>query len=146
MIASVLVVCEGNICRSPMGAELLRQRLPSAHVGSAGIGALVGHPADPHAQDVMRSNGFDISTHRAAQLGAANCREAELILVMQASQKRHLEERYPSARGRIFQLGHFSKFEVPDPYRKGRTHFERCFELVDKGVADWVERIESARI
>jgi protein-tyrosine phosphatase len=145
MIASILVVCEGNICRSPMGEIIFRTRLPGVQVWSAGIGALVGSPPAPHAREVMCEHGFDISSHRAQQLSEMDCKRAELILVMEHNQKRHLERRFPYTKGRVYQLGHFGKFDVPDPYRKARTHFEQCFELLDRGAADWVERIGSSR-
>jgi protein-tyrosine phosphatase len=145
MITSMIVVCEGNICRSPMGAEIIQSRLPDVQVWSAGIGALVGSPAAPYADEVMRANGLDISAHRARQLGMADCTRAELILVMEHEQKRYLEQRYRFTKGRVYRFGHFGKFDVPDPYRKGRENFERCFELLDRGASDWVERIQSAR-
>ena len=50
MFSSILVVCTGNICRSPMGERLLRQQLPGKQVSSAGIFGLEGHPADAVAQ------------------------------------------------------------------------------------------------
>ena len=52
MFDSVLVVCTGNICRSPMGERILQSLLPEKIIKSAGVGALVGHPADPLALQV----------------------------------------------------------------------------------------------
>ena len=49
---SILVVCTGNICRSPIGERLLRKRLPGVKVKSAGVHGLVKHPADATAADV----------------------------------------------------------------------------------------------
>lgn len=68
MIKTVLVVCVGNICRSPMAEGLLKRALPEANVASAGLGALVGQPADPYAVALMSGLGLDISGHRARQL------------------------------------------------------------------------------
>ncbi|GAB5099616.1 MULTISPECIES: low molecular weight protein-tyrosine-phosphatase [unclassified Caballeronia] len=145
MIDSVLLVCEGNICRSPMAAGWLQSKVPSLEVWSAGISALAGQPADPYAQGVMKDHGIDISSHRGAQLSGFDCKRAELILVMQEQQKRYLEKRYPFVKGRVFRLGQFSNFEVPDPYRKERNVFEDCFDLIERGLSDWVGRIESTR-
>lgn len=79
------------------------------------------------------------------QLSATDCTRADLILVMEREQKERLEQRYPFVKGRVYRVGHFSEFDVQDLYRKDRTYFEQCFKLLDQGVADWVERIESAR-
>lgn len=97
MFASVLIVCEGNICRSPMAAGIFSLRLPAVRVWSAGIGALIGSPPASFANQVMRMNGIDISTHRARQLTVADCREAELILVMDEAQKSYFHERHKGA-------------------------------------------------
>ena len=57
MFKSILVVCTGNICRSPIGERLLRQHLPDRHIASAGIYGLEGCPADDSAQDVPGGMG-----------------------------------------------------------------------------------------
>src|SRR5690606_19571912 len=105
MIQSILVVCIGNICRSPMAEGLLKQRLPEKHIYSAGLGALVGHPADPLAIELMQQQGVDISDHRAQQINAQLVNQADLVLVMDLEQKRHVEKHYPASRGKVFRLG-----------------------------------------
>ena len=67
MVRYLLVVCVGNICRSPMAAAMLKHQLgeqTDVTVGSAGLGALVGYPADDHAIALMQERGLDISDHR----------------------------------------------------------------------------------
>jgi len=90
MMESILIVCEGNICRSPMAEAMLRQAMPGRRVASAGLNALVGMPAAPYAQEVMRMRGFDVSTHRAQQIGRSLCTDADLILVMDRRQRASL--------------------------------------------------------
>ena len=69
MFKTILVVCSGNICRSPIGEGLLRDRLRGkVTVSSAGCTALVGHPADPLAVEVAAEHNCDISAHRARQI------------------------------------------------------------------------------
>ena len=66
MIRHILVVCVGNICRSPMAEALLRDALREQQdiiVESAGLGALVDHPASEYAVTLMRERGLDISRH-----------------------------------------------------------------------------------
>ncbi len=140
MFSRILTVCIGNICRSPMAEALLKDRLAKrgvrATVESAGVGALVGHPADPQAVALMQERGLDITAHRGRQLTPDMIRAFELILVMEADQQRAVEGILPSARGRVHRIGRWGNFDVPDPYRKDREAFERALALIDRGLDD----------
>lgn len=142
MFKSVLMVCVGNICRSPMAAgELsvrLRVRAPGVLVESAGLRALVGRPAEPMAQELMLARGFDLSSHRARQLTTELLRRFELVLVMEAAQRHAVEGLLPGARGRIHPIGRWGGFDVPDPYRRDRSAYERALELIARGVERYV--------
>src|SRR6188768_1165979 len=105
MRASLLVVCHANLCRSPMAAALLAQRMPEWQVLPAGIPAPDRVPADPRACDALRAYGLDLAAHRARLLDAALCAQAALVLVMEHAQRRYIEQRFPFARGRVFSLG-----------------------------------------
>jgi protein-tyrosine phosphatase len=143
LIKSILVVCVGNICRSPMAAALLAQQLPELECRSAGIGALIGQPAARFSIELMQQSDIDISAHRAQQLQEWQCDAADLILVMDGEQKQHIEKQYPTTRGKLFKLGQFSQFDVFDPYRRSRDDYQNCLCLIEQGVADWVRRIDS---
>src|SRR5712692_6463324 len=136
-IEKVLLVCVGNVCRSPMAAVLLRQRLSrrvsAPAVESAGVAALVGEPADPMAVSLMNERGLDLSTHRARQLTPEMARKFDLILVMEEHQQQAVERIFPPARGRVHRLGRFGAFDVPDPYRKPRAAFESSLALIERG-------------
>jgi protein-tyrosine phosphatase len=140
MFSRILTVCVGNICRSPMAQGELLTRLTRrgirVSVESAGIAALVGRPADPTAQELMLARGVDISPHRARQLTPDLIRGFELILVMEAEQQRDVEAILPSARGRVHRIGRWGDFDVPDPFRRDREHFERALGLIVRGVDD----------
>lgn len=141
-IDSILVVCIGNICRSPMGEYLLRRALPSnIKISSAGLGALVGNPADDLAIELMKQHGEDITAHRARQISAALVAEHELILVMTQRQKDRLEAEYPSARGRVFLYGHWLKADVADPYQQDRAAFESAFDIINEATPLWAAKL-----
>ncbi|WP_349605756.1 low molecular weight protein-tyrosine-phosphatase [Cupriavidus sp. DF5525] len=143
MIKTVLVVCIGNICRSPMAEGLLKRALPEGNVASAGLGALTGQAADPEAVDLMTDQGVDISGHRAQQLSYVMIRRADLILVMDGAQRQEIQRLHPATTGRVFRLGELGKFDVPDPYRRPRPAFENALQLIQRGVESWVPRIRA---
>ncbi len=140
-IRSVLAVCTGNICRSPMAEALLAIGLPSVQVRSAGLGALVGEPADRHARALMQERGISIEDHRAQQINRMLCQSADLILVMETAQRRQLETMYPFASGRVFRLDEAAGMDIPDPYRGSRGLFGQVLTLIDRGVQQWIQRI-----
>jgi len=139
-------VCVGNICRSPMAEGLFKQAFIETgkldgKISSAGLGALVGHPPDPKACQVMIEKGIDISSYRARQLSQEMIRKSELILVMEASQRNAIEEIESTARGKIFRLGEWGKFDIPDPYQKEIRIFENTLLLIEQGVSHWIHKL-----
>jgi len=142
MVQSVLVVCIGNICRSPMAVGLLRTRLRHVRVESAGLGALIGHPADAIARELMRERDIVIDDHRARPLSALLCAQSDVIFVMDAKQKRSVIDRYPTTRGKVFRLGEFIDQDIFDPYGGERSDFQACLTLIDRAIEDWVERLK----
>ncbi|RQZ09535.1 low molecular weight phosphotyrosine protein phosphatase [Burkholderia sp. Bp9031] len=141
---SILVVCIGNICRSPMAEVMLASELPDCVVQSAGVGALVGEQADPIARELMREKGFDIERHRARQLLRSQCMQADLVLVMDMEQKRYVERLNPLSRGRVFRLGEFGNTDIRDPFGRGRESFAMALGSIEKGVGEWSERIATS--
>ena len=139
---SILVVCEGNICRSPMAAGLLQAGLPDLKVRSAGLGALVGEPAHETAAALMRERGIDIGAHRARQITRAMCLESEIILVMDREQRQRLQNMFPEACGRVFRIGEYAEVDIPDPYRQSVQAFRHALNLLDLSVQHWLQRIQ----
>ena len=139
---NVLVACVGNVCRSPMAQGILRARLPGWAVHSAGLGALVGAPADEIAVRLLRERGIDIGEHRAVQITRRMCTAADLVLVMSREQRSELESMYPDICGRVFRVGEHADRDIPDPYRQPEPAFRHALKLIDEGVSSWVQRIQ----
>jgi len=148
MFSSVLLVCVGNICRSPMAEALLINRLSDSNyakinITSAGVGALVGHEADATAKELMTEKNIDVSAHRARQLSTELISEYDLILVMETGHINAVHNIAPSSKGKVHLLGKWSDFEISDPYMQSRREFEVALELIERGVDEWVEKVFS---
>lgn len=139
---AILVVCEGNICRSPMAEAVLAAALPDVRLHSAGLSALVGQPADDVAVELLAARGLDIAPHRARQINRQLCLDSDLVFVMEKEQRRRLEKTYPETCGRVFRLGEFLDQDVPDPYRQSPEAFRSALALIDKSISQWVPRIQ----
>jgi protein-tyrosine phosphatase len=143
MIKRILVVCVGNICRSPMAQYLIDREISGVTVLSAGLDAVVGSAPDPAAIHVASESGLNIAAHRAQQLNVSLVSGVDLILAMEAAQKHEIMRRHPGASGKVFRLGEIECFDVPDPYRRPITHFYDAFELIRRGVDAWAPRIKA---
>jgi protein-tyrosine phosphatase len=137
---TILFVCEGNICRSPTAAVLLRDALgdSATEAASAGLRALVGKPIDATAQQLLLDHGLDGSAHRARQASAALLRAADLILAMERRQVHAIARAAPEVSGKVFVLSHWhDRQDIPDPYRQPQTVFAQVYAQIARGVASW---------
>lgn len=110
MVAHVLVVCEGNICRSPAAEILLRDALGGdvgIEVASAGLAARVGEPVDETVRRLLLLRGLP-AEGRARQLTADLVRAADVVLTMTAAQRAAVVSRVPAAVRRTFALREFA--------------------------------------
>ena len=138
---NILVVCVGNICRSPMAEALLKQRYPDKVIDSAGVGALVGHPADPAALEIMTKRQLDITKHVAKQIDENLAKKADLIFTMSDSQTKWIEERWPFCRGKTFKLGHWQDKDIADPYKHDMSAFKTAYQDIVDGLEQWADKI-----
>ncbi|MFP1738867.1 protein-tyrosine-phosphatase [Lonsdalea quercina] len=142
MFDSILVVCVGNICRSPTGERLLKHALPGKTVASAGLGALVGNPADRMANEVAAQHGLSLEGHSARQLTGALCRQFDLILVMEKGHIDAVGRLAPEVRGKTMLFGHWlNQQEIDDPYRRSRETFEMVYTQLEQSAHQWVQAL-----
>ena len=135
------MVCEGNICRSPVARAFLERALPSVLVSSAGTRALVGRHADPLAIEIACKHGMDISEHIAEALCDEHVRAADMILTMTSAQRALILDRFPFARGKVFRLGEHEQLDIVDPYQRHRVVFDLAFAQIEHCVSNWCNDI-----
>ena len=149
----VLILCYGNICRSPYAEARLRRLLDERGwrdtiVESAGfIGP--GRPANDSARRLARARGLDLGGHRSRIVERALAAEASLLLVMTAEQAVAAERDAGASPGRLEILGDFdpdgiAQRDIPDPYGQRTEVFERVFDRIDHCLASLVGAWESS--
>lgn len=152
---SVLFVCTGNICRSPMAEGVLRHRLAEegldarVTVDSAGLGNWhVGDPPDPRAIARAKLRGYDVTQQRARQFAASDYHHFDLILGMDQGHLSAMTRRRPAeARARLHLFLEFAPAgiagrEVPDPYYGGLEDYDHALDLIEPGVAGLIEALK----
>ncbi|MCB5195053.1 low molecular weight protein-tyrosine-phosphatase [Deefgea salmonis] len=139
----VLMVCTGNICRSPTADGVLRHQVLAQHlaghieVDSAGTQSYhVGEAPDRRAQKHALRRGYDLSALRARQVSAMDFAEYDLILAMDNSHLAYLKQHCPAAHQHKLRLfmsfaTQSSEREVPDPYYGGDAGFELVLDLIE---------------
>jgi protein-tyrosine phosphatase len=142
MFKRILIVCVGNICRSPTAEYLLRHRLGNAHgaqISSAGLSAMAGYAMDTTSLALLWEHGVNGETHRARQLDSALLRQSDLILAMEKNHVAAMTRMAPEASGKIFLLDRWlDGRDIPDPYRQQRPAYEHVYGLIEQGVNSWL--------
>ena len=152
----VLMVCLGNICRSPMAEGVLQARLEEAglagrvRVDSAGTGrSHIGHAPDERAIACARRRGIDISAQRARALVIEDYDEFDFILCADRTILHDARVRKPRTSHADVELllewSGVGRKDVPDPYYGDARDFEAAFKLVDAAALGVVERIRQGR-
>jgi protein-tyrosine phosphatase len=150
---SVLMVCSGNICRSPTAEAVLRAKLQRAGVldvvvDSAGThGFHVSEAPDPRAMAAGARRGYDLSALRARPVVVEDFQRFDWLLAMDQGHMSWLGQRRPQ--GAVAQMGllmdpatrYTGVAEVPDPYYGGPAGFERVLDLVEDACEGWVARL-----
>lgn len=144
MLTKVLVVCVGNICRSPTAQQLLKEQLPPQYeVRSAGVGALVDHPIDKTFEQLLNDVGIKDVQHNSQQINLDHTLWADLILVMEKSHIDRVCQIAPSARGKVHLLSKWlDDQDIPDPYKCSTEFASLVFSQLEAGASAWVEKLK----
>ncbi|MDN5633742.1 low molecular weight protein-tyrosine-phosphatase [Bifidobacterium mongoliense] len=161
---TVMTVCTGNICRSPMAEIILRAQFERAgltdrvRVESSGVSDEEdGHPIDPRAVRVLRARGYEIPAHHSAhRITRVEVEESDLFLPMTFSHMRALLRLIPSdRRGDVHMYRSFDpdlprpaagqedKLDLVDPWYGGAHEFDVAIDQIEQGapyIVDWVKR------
>ena len=151
MFNNILIVCVGNICRSVVGERILAGKLNASHphisVASAGLGAVVGHPADETAATVAAHHGTSVEGHIARQFTADLGRESDLILVMEPEHRRRITALYPELSGKVMLFDQWTGAQgIPDPYRKTPEFHEEVYLKIAAGASAWATKLGASEV
>lgn len=142
MFDSILIVCTGNICRSPIGERYLRNLLPDKKIDSAGTGALIEHAADDSAIKVAKNHGLSLEGHHSRQFTSSLGRQYDLILAMEKSHIEQIGNIAPEVRGKTMLFGHWlEQRDIPDPYRKSDEAFLSVYKLIEQAGKLWDQKL-----
>ena len=150
---TVLFVCTGNICRSPMAEGLLRhavQGRSDIRVLSAGLGATDGQPPSHYAVQAVKELGIDISQQRSRMLTPHLVNEADLILGMTHNHADSVMMMYPHAAEKVFLLREFDEtldiFEkdISDPIGGSYDIYLECRDQIEQGIASLLRFLDQA--
>lgn len=143
MFERILVVCTGNICRSPIAEQLLAQQLPNKTISSAGTHAVKDSDVHRSARKVAEQTyNVTLKPHKSRQLTEKIIQQHDLILVMESKHRHSIEKISPSALGKVFLLGKWDNGkEIPDPISKSEEVFEIVHQQIAEQVTKWAKAI-----
>ncbi|MBN6353018.1 protein tyrosine phosphatase [Providencia alcalifaciens] len=142
MFNNILVVCMGNICRSPTGERLLQQYFPEKTVHSAGIIAKNDRPAYDSAIRIAQQHSLSLENHQSRRLTSELCKKTDLILVMENDHIAKIHQLFPETRGKVMLFGQWiNKTDIPDPHKRSDEMFEHVYQLMEKAAIAWQGKI-----
>jgi len=151
---TILLVCTGNTCRSPMAEALLRSKLMLRFeqadssqpmmfkVVSAGVAAQPGGPASDGALHVMQERGMDLDNHQSRSISQGLLERSDLILTMTSNHRQAILSRWPQVSSKTFCLAPTGG-EVSDPYGGTVDAYRKCADLIDQFLDNWIEKLDT---
>ena len=140
MALKIVMVCLGNICRSPLAEGILKAKLPKDYVvDSAGTGAWhAGQQPDKRSITTAKNRGLDITNQRARQFKVSDFDTFDLIYVMDNSNYKNVIALAPNEKAKskvkliLNEIFPNENIDVPDPYYGGDDGFENVFDMLDQ--------------
>lgn len=147
----ILMVCLGNICRSPLAEGILKSKASSNIViDSAGTGSWhAGEQPDERSIAIAKDNGIDITYQRARQFTSRDFQTFDLIYAMDNSNYENIiaqansDEDVAKVRLILNELYPEENLDVPDPYYGGKTGFKNVFDMLDKACDVIIDKINT---
>ena len=139
-MTKILMVCLGNICRSPLAERLLQSKLPNRFkVDSAGTGDWhIGSPPDKRSVEVAKLNQLDISNQRGRQFKISDFDEYDYIYAMDSSNFKDIVALAPNEKAKskvrliLNELFPGENMDVPDPYFGMHNGFEQVYSMLNQ--------------
>ncbi|MGH7980758.1 MAG: RpiB/LacA/LacB family sugar-phosphate isomerase, partial [Limisphaerales bacterium] len=147
---TILFICTGNVCRSPMAEGLFRKaaRDGGFRILSAGLGAVDGQPPTPHSVSAMRELGIDISGQRSRALTAEIVRQSDYIFGMTHAHVDTVSLLYPGSADKTFLLREFDDFvpsyekDIPDPIGCPYDIYVQCRDQIEQSINSLLKFME----
>jgi protein-tyrosine-phosphatase/predicted ATP-grasp superfamily ATP-dependent carboligase len=148
---TIAFVCQGNICRSPFAAALLRREIEWPKIQIRSYGNLPRSGARPPANAIAaaKARSVNLEAHRSKHFAPDSAERADLILVFDAINRRWIEERYPEIAAPVVMLGSFSprgasNRTIPDPDGGDLAQFDETYDAIAAAVAGLARHIREA--
>lgn len=154
MAKSILFVCTGNTCRSPMAEGLFRSLLSERlncredelpkrgfQVGSAGVAAQPGAPASPHSLEVLYQAGIDLTGHASQPVTEQLIAWADLVLTMTARHQSAIVSAFPASSSKVQLLS--PEGEIADPFGGDLRDYQECSVQIRQCLEYWLDRVIS---
>ncbi|WP_435951738.1 low molecular weight protein-tyrosine-phosphatase [Dryocola sp. BD626] len=144
MVKSILVVCTGNICRSPVARWQLIDLLPHIEIHSAGLNASSGLTADATMSRIANENGIKNLEHSSQKFTLAMGSMCDLILAMEASQLTIISQQYPQLSGKSRLLTYWNgRKDIPDPYQKSNELYRAVYQRISDATMSWKKALQA---